>query len=129
MEAGIVIGGPNLHRGDGDPRVSQIAQQREGQGGLAAAGGRRGEEQAGGWSGHAATATVLPLTQLRLSSLCELAKAAQPSPTRGEGQYSAPLPLREREGPAVREGAGAGGQWRSAPLKIGRAACRERVGQ
>src|SRR3546814_7656813 len=32
MEAGIDIVGPNLHRGDGDPRVAQMAQQREGQG-------------------------------------------------------------------------------------------------
>src|SRR3546814_17303935 len=32
-----------------------------------------------------ATAAPLPLTQLRLSSIFDLAKAAQPSPTKGRG--------------------------------------------
>src|SRR3546814_20031370 len=35
----------------------------------------------------------LPLTQLRLSSPCRFAKAAQPSPTLGRGLFSFPSPL------------------------------------
>ena len=49
-------------------------------------------------------AKLLPLTQLRLGSVFGLAKAAQPSPARGEGVERSALislsPAWEREGPA-----------------------------
>ena len=46
---------------------------------------------------------AFPLTQLRLGVICDLAKPAQPSPTRGEGlsvrrQLVSLSPLWEREG-------------------------------